>query len=503
MKNNNILGILLSILIGIFVFFVGIEAQSDSSPNKVYKVYLNGKTIGLISSKQDFLNLINERQNEIKIKYNVKEVYPPSGLEIKEEYTYSTDISTPEEIYDIIGDKDPFMISGYTVTIKYPAEQATNEDKELIQRDVKYLNILNKDDFEEAFKSVIKAFVSSNGYEMYSTNTQPEIIDVGSQIEAIYWEEIITIKESLISVDSQIFTNANDISKYLLFGTLEEQQSYVVRDGDDIPTITSNNNLSIEEFLVANPQFASEHVLLTPGKNVNVGLIRPMVTITTEMHVVEDVTNSFKTEYIEDKDSYVGTQKTIQEGSDGLTRVTEKVLYRNGDINNLVITTREVLTPAVNKIVSKGVKQYSGGSYTYHGSGGNTEWSWPTIAPYVITSRFGPRWGSTHDGIDISGTGHGSPIYSVQDGVIEVNTYSSGYGHYVVVNHNNGYITLYAHLAQKGRYPVGTEVKREQVIGYMGNSGRSTGTHLHLSVIQDTTFRYRNYLNPCKSIFSC
>ncbi len=502
MKQDKTLGILLSLLIGLFVFFVGIEVKSEGVPNLVYKVYLNGKTIGLIESEEELLNLIDNKQQEIKNKYQVDKVYPPTGLEIKETYTYSTDIISAEKIYEIIQNKDPFTISGYTVTIKYPEEQ---DDQEEHTNQIVYINTLKKEDFKEAFKNVIKAFVGSEEYNLYATDTQPEITDVGSKIETIYWEEYITIKENLISVDSEIFTNTNDISKYLLFGTIEEQEHYAVKEGDDITKIIYDNNLSIEEFLVANPTILSENVLLTPGKTVNIGLIKPIVTIVSETHVVEDIVNNYKTEYVDDKNAYVGTQKTIQEGSNGITRVTEKILYKNGDIQNLIIVPglSKELTPATNEIISRGVKLYSGEGEWNYGSGGNESWSWPTVSPYIITSKFKFRWGTHHNGIDISGTGHGSPIYAVGDGTVIVNTYASDFGNYTVINHHNGYITLYAHLAQKARYPVGTQVKREQVIGYMGNTGRSTGTHLHFSVIKDTEFKYTNYIDPCNSIFKC
>lgn len=503
MKNNNISSILLSILVGIFIFFVGIDVQSESVPNKIYKVYLNGITIGLIKSDEELVNLIDEKQNEIKTKYNVEKVYPPKGLEIREEYTYSTKISTSEEIYEIIQDKDPFTISGYTAIIKYPEETITEDEEEAKPRDPVYVNLLRKEDFEEGFKKVIKAFVGSGEYELFVSDSQLEIIETGSKIETIYWEENITIKENLINVDSFIFQNINDVSKYLLFGTLDEQESYTIKEGDDIATIAYNNKLSTEEFLVANPEFTSENILLTPGQNVNIGLIKPIVTIAAELHVVEDITNRYKTEYVDDKTSYYGTQEVVQIGSDGVTRVTEKILYKNGEIKNLVIihALSEELSPVINEVISRGTKSYSSsGGFQQYQSG---TWAWPTLNPCVITSRYAPRWGKHHDGIDISGTGHRSPIFASNDGVVVVNEYSKSFGYYTVINHENGYLTLYSHFNEMGLHKVGTRVKRGQVIGLMGNTGYSFGTHLHFSVIKDTEFRYANYIDPCRSIFNC
>lgn len=503
MKKNNITGILISILIGLFIFFVGLNVQSDATPNKVYKVYLNGNTIGLIDSEESLINLIDYKQEEIKNKYQVDKVHPPSGLDIKEEYTYSTDIQTAEEVYNIIQDKDPFTISGYTITIDYPDQLFDKEVENTKPSDTIYINVLRKQDFETGFKKVIKAFVGSEEYDLFANEMQPEITDVGSNIETIYWEENITIKENRISVDSQIFQSCNEVSKFLLFGTTAKQETYSVKDGDDIATVSLNNKLNTDEFLIANPQFTSKNVLLTPGQTVNIALIEPLVTITAEMHVVEDVTNRFKTEYIDDDTSYYGTEKSVQEGSDGLTRVVEKVLYRNGDIHNLVIVNSEEIKPVVNEVISRGTKGYFGSDHTYYNSDGNDAWSWPTISPCIITSRFEMRWGKHHDGIDISGTGERSPIFAAGDGVISKRTYEGGFGYYTVINHENGFTTLYAHLAEEGRYAVGTRVKRGQVIGLMGNTGYSTGTHLHFSVISGDSFGYNNYLDPCRTLFSC
>lgn len=506
---SNILGFFLSIIIGIFVFFVGINAQGEGTPSEVYRVYLNGETVGYINSDKELLDLIDQKQKQIKEKYNVDKVYPPRGLEIKATYTYNDVAISSEEIYEIIQDKEPFTINGYTVVIDYPNSEDESQNKENIN-----INVLKKEDFEEAFKDVIKAFVGSKEFELYATESQPEIVEIGSNIETIYWEEKIAIKENFISVDSQIFTSANDISKYLLFGTLEKQDTYEIKQGDDIRTVAHNNKLSVGEFLIVNPQFTSENIILTPGQIVNIGLIKPLVTIVAEMHVVEDLVYRFKTEYIDDEEAYYGTQKVIQTGSDGVTRVTEKVLYKNGEIHNLVINhaLSFEIKPVINKIISRGIRSNSGYGFQYYTSA-DSSWIWPTVNPCTITSYVSPRWGDYHNGLDISGAGFGSPIYSATDGVvIEANNgcASSGYGYRdncgggfgnkVTVQTSDGaYKIIYAHLTKDIKAKVGDFVKRGQVIGNMGHSGRSTGTHLH--------FEIRNNLgaivDPCKKFYNC
>lgn len=95
-----------------------------------------------------------------------------------------------------------------------------------------------------------------------------------------------------------------------------------------------------------------------------------------------------------------------------------------------------------------------------------------------ITSRFGPRWGRQHKGLDIK-VYVGDTIVSAFDGKVRVVKYDkNGWGYYVLIRHNNGLETLYGHLS-KQLVVENQEVKAGQPIGLGGNTGRSTGSHLH------------------------
>lgn len=95
-------------------------------------------------------------------------------------------------------------------------------------------------------------------------------------------------------------------------------------------------------------------------------------------------------------------------------------------------------------------------------------------------SPFNPGVTQFHSAVDIAGA-YGSPIYATAAGRIAYAGYRGGYGNLIIINHGYGYRTYYGHLS---RFAVSTGqwVKRGQVIGYMGNSGRTTGTHLHYEV---------------------
>jgi murein DD-endopeptidase MepM/ murein hydrolase activator NlpD len=112
-------------------------------------------------------------------------------------------------------------------------------------------------------------------------------------------------------------------------------------------------------------------------------------------------------------------------------------------------------------------------------------------APFVLpvknafryTSGFGRRWGRMHSGTDMAGD-YGSPIYATADGVVTYAGWQSGYGRLVKIQHAFGIETRYAHQS-KIRVKKGQRVSRGDRIGDMGNSGRSTGTHLHYEIRVD------------------
>ncbi len=127
--------------------------------------------------------------------------------------------------------------------------------------------------------------------------------------------------------------------------------------------------------------------------------------------------------------------------------------------------------------------------------------STPSLWPVKgwVTSNFGrresPYGGSTefHRGIDIAARA-GNPITAPADGIVAESVNRPDMGNYVVLNHKNGVSTRYAHMLRSAVYK-GKNVKKGDVIGYVGNSGRSTGSHLHYSVmLNGVHVNPRNYL---------
>jgi len=117
----------------------------------------------------------------------------------------------------------------------------------------------------------------------------------------------------------------------------------------------------------------------------------------------------------------------------------------------------------------------------------------PLNETFQYTSGFGPRWGTMHYGTDMAAR-HGSPILATADGVIKFAGWEKGYGKLVKIKHDFGYETRYAHLS-KISVKVGQRISQGARIGEMGNTGRSTGTHLHYEIR-----RNGKPINPMKYI---
>lgn len=468
MNKKNIFFIIIAAIISSSIFFVGYTNKTN--PKNLYRVYLSGKTIGYINSKKELEDYIDVKEAEIKSKYNVDNVYAPKNLNVVNEITYNKKISSIEEIYNIIKEQAPFTISGYTINIKGVEE--INETSKTYTDDV-VINVLDKSIFEEAVNQIIKVFVDEKDYNKYKLNSQEKITNTGKIIESIYIQNEMTIKQNKISTSDMIFTNTSDLSKYLLFGTLEEQKKYIVKPGDTIEKISYNNKLSVEEFLIANKEFNDSSNLLYDGQEVTLGILKPAFKTIEEDYVVEFEDSNYKTEIVYDNSMLSGVERVKQQGVNGKNKVSKKVKKINGEVKSAVVIESQEIVPAQNKIIVRGNGTISIGRV------GN--WAWPTKTPYVITSGYGWRWGKIHKGLDISGTGHGSPIYAANDGVVLESRYDSFNGNFIVINHNNGYYTIYAHMSAL-LVKKGDIVTIGQQIGKMGATGYAFGAHLHFGV---------------------
>lgn len=122
------------------------------------------------------------------------------------------------------------------------------------------------------------------------------------------------------------------------------------------------------------------------------------------------------------------------------------------------------------------------------------------LANYTISSSFGLRGGEFHRGLDFAAAER-EPIRAAKNGTVITAAYHSSWGNYVVIEHNGGVTTLYAHQSE---YIVasGDKVEQGQIIGYVGSTGNSTGSHLHLEVSSDSSLSQHKLINPANVLFN-
>lgn len=458
----------ITVIITIALFALGYDYnRSKSEPNTYYQVYLEKEILGTIKSKKELEQYIDKKGEYYKKKYSVSKIYEPNGLEIKKVTTYKTDTISVEKVYKEIEKRAPFTVKGYQISV------TQNEEK-------KKIYVTKEKYFRESLENLIITFIGKEKYNAYKNNEQTPIETTGSIIQSIEVENGMTIKETNIPVSEEIYTSTKSLSKFLLFGENQKQTKYTVQSGDTIASVAFKNQISEEEFLISNTAFTSSNSLLYPGQVVNIGITDPQVNIVVIEHKVTDEVSKFTTEEQYDANRVIGDDEVIQKGENGLERITRNIKSVNGTISYVEQVSKVELKPTINQIVVIGQK------YIPAVATGN--WAWPTASGYIISSTFGYRISpfsgrrELHDALDIAGAGgYGSPIYAANNGVVVTSEWHYSYGYYIVIDHSNGYYTLYAHCA-KLFTKVGQTVAKGQQIATMGMTGSATGPHLHFGL---------------------
>ena len=162
---------------------------------------------------------------------------------------------------------------------------------------------------------------------------------------------------------------------------------------------------------------------------------------------------------------------TVQEGSEGEAVVTAQIETLDGEEQRRTILARTVLSQATNEIVEIGTRNVGIGTGDFM----------VPVSSYTFTSGFKMRWGRLHGGVDLA-VPEGTPVYAADNGkVIVAGNLGDGYGNYIILDHQNGYKTLYAHNSEL-LVSVGDVVARGEQIALSGNTGNSTGPHVHFEI---------------------
>lgn len=270
----------------------------------------------------------------------------------------------------------------------------------------------------------------------------------------------------------------------MLSGVQQAQRIYTIETGDTLWGIAQKNDLTFKELCALNPDFKGEPLneksSIKAGDELIVTKQESMLEVRITKLVTWQESIPYSTVTERSGEYLLGTRKTVQNGVNGIRSVTAERVY---DANGIQLSQQIIKTEVVQEPVNQKVLVGTKNSYIT----GNGQFIWP-VPNYRRVSRW---YGGSHRGVDITGALN-TPIYASAAGTVTKAGYNragagSNYGYSIILNHGNGYTTIYAHcsslVVSAGQY-----VKQGQLVGYMGSTGRSTGVHLHFEIRKNGSY---------------
>ncbi len=313
-------------------------------------------------------------------------------------------------------------------------------------------------------KDIITATVTEDLLEGEEISPEDDLTQVaGDGLRALSFSEKVEIVEAYVNEDqiTPVETAIDMVTK-----DTEKNQIYEVQPGDTLSVIANSRGMLVKDVVALNEGLTAETVLHI-GDEIIITVPEPELSvITTEETTYEEDYNA-ETEYILNDDWYTTDTVVRQEAVPGHHEVTMLITRKNETETGREMIAETVMVEPVAQVIEKGTKTPP--TYMKPLSGGR------------MTSGFKMRWGSMHRGIDWACPIGTSIMASCGGTVVQAGWFSS-YGNCVTLQHPDGRQTRYAHLS-KILVSRGQSVSQGQKIALSGNTGRSTGPHVHFEII--------------------
>ena len=303
--------------------------------------------------------------------------------------------------------------------------------------------------------------------------TPKEELAEGDGLKALNFSEKVEISEAYVDADrvSKISEAIEAVTK-----ETEKNQTYEVQPGDTLSVIANSRGYYVDEVLALNPGLTRDATLHL-GDEIVISVPEPELSVlTTEQSTYEEDYDA-ETQYIENDNWYTTQQVVRQEAVPGHHEVTVLTTSRNGTETSREMVSENVITEPVPEIIEKGTQTPP--TYIKPITGG------------TLTSTFKWRWGRMHKGIDWA-VPKGTAVRASCGGTVVSAGWSGGYGNCITIRHPDGKQTRYGHLS-KILVSAGQKVDQGQKIALSGNTGRSTGPHVHFEILVNGT-----QVNPLK-----
>ncbi len=499
-----------------YVFFLPNLVKVEEAGSNYFTIYLNESRIGCTDSREKIDELIS-RARKIIAGDSTDITYVRTDLRVEEEEVIFGQIDSDKVLLEriVAGLQENSIqtlqraytvkINNYTVNLATSEEVITLLEAALAKYDTKgrygiklvldpsrELTVLSANVVREEEKEEerIPAFWKG-GIEGYFE-------DIFEELEPGIAEDFEDYEYGLMEMD--FAENVEVVEAFLLEGelsSLEEAVEQVTKDqevnvtyevvaGDTLSRIAEKTNIPLDRIIELNENLENENSTIRIGEDLIVTVPEPELSIVRKEQVYLEEAYDAEVIYIDNDDWYTSEEITRQEPSTGFRRAVAQVTYRNDKEVSKEVIMEEVVMEAVPKIVERGTKIPP--TYVKPISGGR------------LTSRFGRRTSPTkgassnHKGIDW-GVPSGTSVMASSGGTVTRAGWSGGYGYVVYIRHPGGTETRYAHLS-KVLVSAGQTVKQGQKIALSGNTGVSTGPHLHFEIrVNGTAVNPLDYLD--------
>lgn len=500
----------------IAAFFLPCYQELESTGDNMFTVYLNGKQVGIVGNLDGIDDcLISARKRiagtsdemvlvDSDVTYEGQEVL---WGEIDDESVMIENMVSVlrGDIRETLNRSYTVKINEYTVNLssteevlallqaslgKYDAEKDYYVD--LVMDPNRELNVLTtaiyakEEAVEEEQELIVSAGIDAKLDEIFAT-VEPEVekdfSDYELGLKSIAFGDTVEVVEAYLQ-DYEITSLQDAIEE--VTKDQEKEQIYEVVSGDTLSQIAERNELTLEALIAMNDTIDDANSTIRVGDELIITVPEPELSVERMEEVYYEEDYEAEIQYVDNDDWYTTQTKTLQEPSAGHRIVVANVSYRNQEEVRRDILKEEITYEAVPKIVERGTKIPP--TYIKPISGGR------------LSSGFGRRNAPTrgastyHKGIDWA-TPTGTAVMASSAGTVAKAGWGSGYGYVVYINHADGRQTRYGHLS-KVLVSAGQTVSQGQKIALSGNTGVSTGPHVHFEIlINGAQVNPLNYLN--------
>lgn len=489
----------------IFLCAPGLKKYSkDADGTNLVSVYMNGTLVGTVEDTSRIDSIVTNARKRVA-RENTGLVLIKADIVLRGSTeifgTINTDEEIEENVYRLMLENSvetkesayEVKINRFTVKLKtadevialleaaknvYDTEDAYSVN--LVLDPTRELDVLTtemvrndekSDDNEEEEVDVLpKAGISQKFEQFYNEANEYEEIGFTLGIKSIDFNENVEVVKTYVDKD-EISTLDAAIAEV----TKEKETSkiYVVESGDTIGLVAQKNGLSVDELLEMNSStLENENSMLHVGDELKVTSPEPELSILkTEEKYFADYYDA-EVQYIDNDDWYTTEQKVLQEPEKGYRKMIADITYKNDEQVRVDIVYENIVKEAIPKIVERGTKTPP--TYIYPVSG-------------RVSSSFGrrkaPKKGAStyHKGMDFA-VPTGTAIRATSGGVVTKAGWGSGYGYVVYIKHPDGKESRYGHCS-KVLVKAGQSVKQGEKIALSGNTGISTGPHLHFEIL--------------------